>query len=157
MGISLQPTLATIQALAGALEPETLCLQWLFDAFPIGIAIHTAGGAIDYLNDSAKTLLGIEDIAFEQLDISSLVGYCGFCRWHTGEPYPMEDLPAFQALLGNTTTVEDIEIVSTDHCLVLLSKSLSSATGRGRHCWSRSGLSRYHCPSAMRQHCRAIY
>lgn len=123
MGISSQPALATIKAVVDSLEPEALCLQWLFDAFPIGIAVHTAEGAIDYLNDSAKTLLGVEESPCDQIDLPSLVSYCGFRRLHTDEPYPLEDLPVFQALLGNTTSVADIEVVGADHCSVLLSKA----------------------------------
>ena len=136
MGISPQSTLDAIQALADSLQPEASSLQWLFEAFPVGIAIHQPGGTVDYLNDSAKTLLGMEeDVALGQLDLSHWVSYCGFRRRHTNEPYPIEDLPVFQALQGNATSVEDIEVVNGAICRMLLSKAFPVRNAGGSIAW----------------------
>ncbi len=120
MGTSPQSTPATIRVLADAI---TAGQDGFLDAFPIGIVMHNAAGAIDYLNDSAKALLKLNDGRHQHVAIANFVSDCGFYQLNTQQPYVTQRLPVMQALQGKIATVTDLTIMSGDHHLVLQSQA----------------------------------
>ncbi|RZM78841.1 diguanylate cyclase domain-containing protein [Leptolyngbya iicbica] len=120
MGTLPKSTLATMQVLVDALASGE---NNLFEAFPIGVVMHDAAGAIAYLNQAAKDLLGLENRSLQHLGITNLVNICGFRQLNTQHPYATDCLPSFQALQGNATTVEDIVVMRDDRYLILHSQA----------------------------------
>lgn len=103
---------------------EQASVQQLFEAFTVGVVIHTAAGVISYLNSAAKVLLNLESQENVEMTLAQLAHHCGFHRLAIERPYPLEHLPVFQALQGATSSVEDIAIGAGDRQRVLESRAL---------------------------------
>ncbi|MEB3278417.1 MAG: AAA family ATPase [Lyngbya sp.] len=95
-------------------ENESRFSQFL-EAIPVGVAILDASGKPCYTNRVAKQLLGKEfmsDITVEQFAEVTQVYIAG-----TKSPYPPQKMPIVQALSGESTTVDDIEIHQGDRII----------------------------------------
>jgi PAS domain S-box-containing protein len=86
---------------------ESRMTQFL-EAVPVGITVFDALGRPQYFNQRAVQLIGKESDSSVTLD--QLVEAYQLYLAGTDEPYPTEKLPAIQALSGDRTRVDDIEI-----------------------------------------------
>lgn len=123
MGNSPPLNFATMQVFAAAAVEQSNCQQ-LFEAFTIGVMIHTATGAISYSNSAARALFNLGEQAIDGIGLAQWACYCQFSQFATESPYLLEDLPVFQALQGKTSSVEDIVMGRGDRQQVLESRAL---------------------------------
>jgi signal transduction histidine kinase len=90
---------------------ESRMAQFL-EAVPVGITVFDAMGRPHYFNQRAVQLLGKDidpSVALDHLVEAYQVYLAG-----TDQPYPTEALPSIQALSGERSTVDDIEIHQND-------------------------------------------
>ncbi|NER85078.1 MAG: diguanylate cyclase, partial [Leptolyngbya sp. SIO1D8] len=89
------------------LESEGRLLNFL-DALPVGVALHSAEGAVIYLNQIAQKLLSTDGIAIASIE--QLAKNYRAYRSGTDQLYPTSDMPATQALKGKSVVIDDVEI-----------------------------------------------
>lgn len=101
-----------------ALRTNEKQLTQFLAAVPVGIFIINAKNQCPYYaNDKARAIFGKEvlnDVAYEEL-INIYQPYC----LETGNRYPLEKLPIYRALQGDSPTVSDIEIRHHDQRIPL--------------------------------------
>ncbi len=97
-------------------ETERHLSQFL-DATPIGIAVHDATGQLTYLNQSGRSLLGMDPpphLTFHQFSEFFLIYQEG-----TQQLYPTDALPGVRALAGEATWADDLELRHGDWVMPL--------------------------------------
>lgn len=87
-------------------------LEKFLEAIPVGVAIHDATGTLTYMNQAAKKLLKPGIIAGATLQEQVII-YQMYVA-DTNILYPLEKLPVFKALNGESFKTEDIEIHAGD-------------------------------------------
>jgi PAS domain S-box-containing protein len=102
-------------------------LTQCFDGMPVGVAVHAPNGKVAYLNPVAKNLF--KDYRVPDKDAAPYPIY------RAGAPYPLKELPAFQALQGKTVTVDDGELRQGDRTIPL--------EMRANPVWDDGGALRY--------------
>ncbi|MEG4940308.1 ATP-binding protein [Microcoleus sp. F4-D5] len=106
MAAQLQQAFAEQKSLNEALAQRESQLQQFIEAMPAGVFIHDASGKVVYFNETAKHWLGVETIPDATLEESVEV----YQIYRQNQPYPIEELPAFRALHGETVFLEDVEL-----------------------------------------------
>ncbi|UNU23552.1 ATP-binding protein [Microcoleus vaginatus] len=106
MAAQLQKAFADQKSLNEALAHSESQLQQFIEAIPAGVSIHDASGKVVYFNETAKHWLGVETIPDATLEEAVEV----YQMYRQNQPYPIEELPAFRALRGETVFLEDIEL-----------------------------------------------
>ncbi|MEG4421475.1 ATP-binding protein [Microcoleus sp. LAD1_D5] len=106
MAVQLQQAFADQKSLNEALAHSESQLQQFIEAIPAGVSIHDASGKVVYFNETAKHWLGVETIPDATLEEAVEV----YQMYRQNQPYPIEELPAFRALRGETVFLEDIEL-----------------------------------------------
>src|SRR6476469_9811734 len=106
MAAQLQQAFADQKSLNEALAQRESQLQQFIEAIPAGVSIHDASGKVVYFNETAKHWLGVETIPDATLEEAVEV----YQMYRQNQPYPIEELPAFRALRGETVFLEDIEL-----------------------------------------------
>jgi len=86
---------------------EKRLMQFL-DAMPVGVFIADAKGQPYYINPIAESILGKGVVSDVKVDELSKV-YQAYLL-NTDQMYPVDELPLVQALKGNTTHIDDMEI-----------------------------------------------
>jgi PAS domain S-box-containing protein len=83
-------------------------LNLVIEALPMGVAVFEKAGYVSYLNSTAISLFGLENLPETTLETDFNL----FQLYQTGtyQLYPQKDLPFVRALQGETATVDDIEI-----------------------------------------------
>ena len=91
-----------------ALRSTERRLLSVLDSMPLGVFVLSTDGKLDYANDSARRLVGppAAEIAAGSLTAAYQARTAG-----SGEPYPEERLPAVRALAGETSSIDDVELV----------------------------------------------
>ncbi|MGK7939951.1 MAG: AAA-like domain-containing protein [Crocosphaera sp.] len=97
------------QKVEEALRTNQKQLTQFLAAVPVGIfVINAQNQSPYYANDKAKAIFGtdvLNNLSYEEL-IKIYQPYC----LETGQKYPLEKLPIYRALQGDSPTVSDIEI-----------------------------------------------
>ncbi|MEG5058277.1 ATP-binding protein [Microcoleus sp. A2-C5] len=106
MAAQLQKAFAEQKSLTEALAQSESQLKQFIEAVPAGISIHDTSGKVIYLNQTAKRLLGVENIP--EATLQEMVEVYQIYRQN--QPYPTEELPAFRALRAETVLVDDLEL-----------------------------------------------
>ncbi|MEG4839739.1 ATP-binding protein [Microcoleus sp. B9-D4] len=106
MAAQLQQAFADQKSLNEALAQRESQLNQFLEAIPAGVSIHDASGKVIYFNQTAKHWLGVETIPDATLEEAVEV----YQMYRQNQPYPIEELPAFRALRGETVFQEDIEV-----------------------------------------------
>ncbi|CAD5989116.1 putative diguanylate cyclase DgcE (plasmid) [Planktothrix tepida] len=91
-----------------SLQESEQRFEHLLHNVPVGISVFDSTGNQILLNQVGETILGqgnISNLPFEQLCQAYQIYQAG-----TDQLYPVEQLPVTQALLGETTFVDDLEI-----------------------------------------------
>ncbi|MCA1995179.1 MAG: GAF domain-containing protein, partial [Coleofasciculus sp. S288] len=97
-------------------ESERKLAQFL-EAIPVGVSVFDASGKAYYRNRIAHQLVSLNvlpDAKVEQLSEIYQVNVAG-----TEQKYPTEKMPATRALMGESTTVDDLEIHQADKVIPL--------------------------------------
>jgi PAS domain S-box-containing protein len=95
---------------------KSLLTQFL-EAVPVGVSVHDVTGKLTYANPRAKQLMGIDtlpDTKTEQLAETYHV-YLS----ETKQLYPREKLPVINALSGESSTVDDMDLPRHDRIIPL--------------------------------------
>jgi two-component system, sensor histidine kinase ChiS len=95
------------EALQLAKENEERLRQFL-EAVPVGVGVLDADGQPHYINQKAQDILGkgvIEEVNVEQFTEVYQIFKAG-----TNQHYPFNKLPLVRALIGESTTADDLEI-----------------------------------------------
>ncbi len=106
MAAQLQQAFSEQKSLNEALAQSESQLNQFIEAIPAGVSIHDTSGKVMYLNQTAKHLMGVENIPDATLEEAVEV----YQIYRRNQPYPTEELPVFQALQGETVFVEDLEL-----------------------------------------------
>jgi PAS domain S-box-containing protein len=106
MAAQLQKAFAEQKSLTEALAQSESQLKQFMEAIPAGISIHDTSGKVVYFNQTAKRLLGVENIP--EATLQEMVEVYQIYRQN--QPYPTEELPAFRALRAETVLVDDLEL-----------------------------------------------
>jgi PAS domain-containing protein len=104
------------ESFAALRESESRLTQFL-EAVPVGVSVYDTTGKLTYANQTAKQLMGIEtlpDAKTEQLAETYHVYLSG-----TKQLYPTQNLPIVKALLGESNTVDNIELHHSDRVIPL--------------------------------------
>ena len=99
------------EALQLAKENEERLRQFL-EAVPVGVAVLDDQGQPHYINQRAQQIFGkgvIENVNVEQFTEVYQIYMAG-----TNQRYPFNKLPFVRAMIGETTTADDIEIHQAD-------------------------------------------
>lgn len=107
MAAQLQQAFADQKSLNEALAQSESQLKQFLEAIPAGVSIHDASGKVVYFNETAKHWLGVETIPDATLEEAVEV----YQIYRQNQPYPIEELPAFRSLRGETVVVEDVELL----------------------------------------------
>ncbi len=110
MASRLRQSFAELDAINQVLAYSKAQLSKFLEKMPIGVVILDARGQLYYVNQRATELLGkglIEKVCADNFSQTYQYYLAGTCQF-----YPTEKLPLVQALKGEPTAVEDIEI----HC-----------------------------------------
>lgn len=104
----LQSSFAELSTLNDALlRSESRVTQFL-DALPVGVAVHTADGAVCYFNRMAQHLLGKPALPLAPVEELSVLYQ--IYRAGSDQLYPTAQLPSGRALQGETVYLDDLEI-----------------------------------------------
>ena len=106
MAAQLQQAFADQKSLNEALAQRESQLKQFIEAIPAGVSIHDASGKVVYFNQTAKHWLAVETIPDSTLEEAVEV----YQIYRQNQPYPIEELPAFRALRGETVCLEDVEL-----------------------------------------------
>lgn len=106
MAAQLQQAFSEQKSLTQALAQSESQLKQFLEAIPAGIFIHDASGKVVYFNETAKHLLGVENIPDATLEEMVEV----YQIYRQNQPYPTQELPAFRALRGETVFIDDLEL-----------------------------------------------
>jgi PAS domain S-box-containing protein len=87
------------------------------EAMPIGVSVHNLTGKIDYANQKARELLGIEEIP--EAKRGHLSETHRVYRVGTEQLYPPEELPVARALCGESIQADDLELRCSDRIIPL--------------------------------------
>lgn len=90
---------------------ENVLSQFL-EALPVGVAVCNVFEKITYFNPTARQILGV-DISLDTT-IEQLAQTYQLYRSETQQIYPTEEMPIVQALMGKSSTVEDMEVHRPD-------------------------------------------
>lgn len=101
-------------------ENERRMSQFL-EAIPIGISVHKSDGEIEYANQKARNLLGINTLIGKHTQ--DLTIWHNIYRAGTDQLYPREELPITLSLQGETVRSDDLEMYHSEN---LISLELSS-------------------------------
>lgn len=108
MAGQIQQSLNQMRVLSKQLfESEGRLLNFL-DALPVGVALHSADGAVIYLNQVAQQFLCTDVILAKSID--NLAETYRAYRTGTDQLYPINEMPAAQALQGKSVVIDDLEI-----------------------------------------------
>jgi PAS domain S-box-containing protein len=110
MAAQLQESFAALR------ESESHLTQFL-EAVPVGVTVHDATGKPTYVNQTAKQIMGIDtlpDTKTQQLAEAYQVYLSG-----TEQLYPTEKLPVVKALLGKSSTADDMDLHRLDRIIPL--------------------------------------
>ncbi len=83
-------------------------LRQALDTVPTGISLHEADGALSYLNDAGKRILG-QDV-HSDAKMEELAKVYRAHVLNSDQLYPTERLPAMRALAGESVYINDMEI-----------------------------------------------
>jgi len=112
MNQALEKANAEQTALIAQLHANEKRLMQFLDAIPVGIFIADAQGQPYYVNPIAENILGkgiVSNIKIEELSTI----YQAYLL-NTEQIYPVNEMPLVQALKGNTTHIDDMEIRQGD-------------------------------------------
>lgn len=93
-----------------AIQASANRLNQYLEAMPTGVAVFTPQLKTAYINDTGRQLLNRPEANTYQT-LSQAAKTDDFHRSGTTEPYPITNLPVSRILRGETTTIEDLEIV----------------------------------------------
>ncbi|NER37620.1 MAG: PAS domain S-box protein [Oscillatoria sp. SIO1A7] len=110
--------------------------NWLtkfLEALPVGVFVVNRSGQPHYVNEAGQQILGQGLVKLEANDalnaldakdgesttIEKLIETYGAYLADSNLPYPKEDLPLWRAMLGESSTVDDIEIRQGDKTIPL--------------------------------------
>lgn len=110
-----------LQSSFESLVDQKLYVSNLLEAMPIGVAIHSADGALTYLNDVGQSLLKTKIIAVQTAD--NLHSTFQIYIANTDQLYPVDQLPSSQAIAGKTCYLDNLEIVHGDERIPLEAKA----------------------------------
>jgi len=110
-----------LQSSFESLVDQKLYVSNLLEAMPIGVAIHSADGALTYLNDAGQSLLKTKLIAVQASD--NLHSTFQIYIANTDQLYPVDQLPSSQAIAGKTCYLDNLEIVRRDERIPLEAKA----------------------------------
>lgn len=97
-------------------ERESRLTQFI-DAMPIGVAVHDTTGQITYANQTAHQLSGINIIP--EANTERFAEACQLYQVGTNQLYPTPQLPHVRSLMGETVTIEDMELHRPDKIVSL--------------------------------------
>jgi len=106
--LHLQQEITERQRMATELSKSERKLAQFLEAIPVGIIVQNSSGKLDYINQTAKKLLGkgiIPDATPECLSEIYQLYLAG-----TDRLYPSENLPSMRAFKKESTSADDIEI-----------------------------------------------
>jgi len=113
----LQSSFTQLRSLNQALSDSENRLTQFLEALPVGVAVHDPTGKLAYLNQAGKDLLGVEDVTpVSAVDLSQ---HLRIYRESAPDLYPTEALPIVQAIAGQATWAEDVEIRRPDRTIPL--------------------------------------
>jgi PAS domain S-box-containing protein len=98
--------------LAAEVEVTNRKLIQFLDAMPICVIVLDAGGKLFYSNQKIKHIFGNEVIP--EATLEQLYSVYKIYKAGTHQRYPSENLPIMQALKGQSSTVDDVEIHQPD-------------------------------------------
>lgn len=130
MSQQLQKSFTDLISANTALSESENRLRQFFEALPVGVAIHNREGAILYLNQTAKALLGTDAIA--GVSPNTMAEDYRVYRTDTDQLYPTAELPVFHALAGKASSAEDLEIRRGDRAISLSAKATPIKDGSGQ-------------------------
>ncbi|MBP0017669.1 MAG: response regulator [Cyanobacteria bacterium SBLK] len=105
LGSSFNRMAAQVQQSFQELSHSQHQLSQFLESLPVGVTVHNLDSSISYLNQTAKILLDREEIdPYESISSDRIY------HSQTRAPYPTEKLPIFQAIQGNKTIANDLEI-----------------------------------------------
>ncbi|MFB8789949.1 MAG: PAS domain S-box protein [Potamolinea sp.] len=110
MAAQLQTSFAAVR------KSENRLIQFL-EVLPVGVSVHDVTGKLTYANPISKQLMGIDTLpnaTTEQLATTYFAYLSG-----TEQLYPVEQMPVVKALLGESSTVEDMELHRPDKIIPL--------------------------------------
>ncbi len=117
MALQLQKSFTNLQSMNEALSASEQRLTQFLEAIPVGVTVYDATGKLFYINKTANKLLGIS----VSLDLDTQEWVEGFPIYKAGteKVYPLEQLPAQQALNGIPIYVDDLEIHPPEKTITL--------------------------------------
>ena len=114
--LSEQAAIAMTNALryAEMTESNNWLTQFL-EAMPVGVFVVDDRGQPHYINEAGEQILGrglveLDTQDSESVTIKKLIETYGAYLAGSDIPYPKEDLPLWKALLGESSTIDDMEI-----------------------------------------------
>ncbi len=110
MAEQLQASFAEIR------ENESRLTQFL-EAIPVGVTIHDITGKTIYTNQTAKEILGMDNLTDTQIE-KFTENYQIYLSG-TRELYPVENWPIVKALSGESTMVDDMDLYWQDRIIPL--------------------------------------
>ncbi len=118
-------------------ENERRLSQFL-DAVPVGIAILDADGKPYYTNQTARELLGQEIVTSALPD--RIPEIYQLYQTGTDRPYLSQNMPIVRALMGERTTIDDIEIRRADRTIPVETRGTPVFDDRGRVAYAISAF-----------------
>lgn len=108
MARQLQQSFDDLKSLNQALSESESKLTKFLNVLPVGVSVHDPEGRFIYFNNTAKELLGIQEIP--DIDGSQICIKYQVYQAENHQIYATEKLPALRALQGETCIVDDVEI-----------------------------------------------
>jgi len=117
MNQALEKLNAEQAGLIAQLHANEKRLMQFLDAMPVGVFIADAKGQPYYINPIAKNILGkgiVSDVKIEELS-----GIYQAYLSNTDQLYPVDEMPLVQALKGNNSHINDMEIRKGDETTLI--------------------------------------
>lgn len=101
-----------------AIKASANRLSQYLEAMPTGVAVFTPQLEMAYINDTGRHLLNDQETTRYQTLPEAARTY-HFQRSGSDDPYPIAELPVNRALQGETTTIEDLELMVNNQPITL--------------------------------------
>jgi PAS domain S-box-containing protein len=122
MATQLQASFAKLETLNEALASSKQQLNQILEALPVGVAVVDLNGTVNYVNQTARQMIGVED-PIGTTPVNRAVLYQLYLAG-TQKLYPSDRLPSVRALQGEIVTVDDVEIHRDGEVIVLETRTI---------------------------------